>query len=102
MSGIETADVSEGPCEAAPHRPPAEPAKSGRASEIMDRRAEQRIRAGVALMVQHEDVHVVSGREPLDQPQQRRDHTFATGPIHAAGEHEADPHIRVNEPGPTW
>jgi hypothetical protein len=42
--------------------------------------------------MQREDVEVVAARQPLDQPQQRRDHPVARGGIDASRHDQRYPH----------
>ena len=45
-------------------------------------------------MMQREDVHVVQRREPLDEPENRRNDALAAGSIDTAGHDQANAHGR--------
>jgi hypothetical protein len=62
------------------------------ASDIMDGGAEQPIRARFRVIVQDEDMHVVTTREALDKPEQARRDALPAGSIEAAGDNESDAH----------
>ena len=43
-------------------------------------------------MAEHEDVYLVPRGQPLDEPQDRRDHAFPAAAIDAARHHQRNPH----------
>ncbi len=64
-------------------------------AEIVDCCARQRVPTWLVVIPQHVDEDLVPARQPLDEPEQRRDDAFAAAPIEAAGHHERDAHAPI-------
>ena len=92
MHDVERADARNRAVEAAGEPPSPQAERPIDAADVMDRCAEERVRARVEVVVQREDMDVVTPREAFDQPQQRRRDAFASGAVDAAGDDQADAH----------
>ena len=85
-------DRPDGGGQPAAHEKPAKRARAVHAPDVVDCRAEQRIVARVAIVVQDEHMHVVTAGKPFDEPEHARDDALAAGAIDAAGHDQTDAH----------
>ena len=68
---------------------------TGRATEVADHCAGQRVATRRVVVAQHVDEQLVLTRQPFHQPQQRRDDTLASTAVEAARHHERNAHASL-------
>ncbi len=74
--------------------PPAQAGKRVHAAQIVDRGAKERVTGWPKFLLQKKHVEIKVARQPLDEPEQRRDHALAARSIDAASDNEAHAHAR--------
>ena len=64
------------------------------AAQIVDRGAKERVGGGLKFLMQEKYVQVEAACEPFDEPEQRRNDSFAARSIDAAGGDQSHAHAR--------
>ena len=76
-------------------QPQAHPVTGG-FTQVEDGRSQQGVLAWLGVLVKRDAPHLVAARQPLDEPQQRRDHTLSPAAVEPAGNNQRKLHDTIS------